>query len=114
LSTHCFSFSNVLCPVFSWNPPVLLQSIFFRFAFGSFVQGFSSGFEICDVLWGEVQSLASSPTWGTRSPYLWPTETEWPSYTPRHWEAWDLGSVTSLTHNNCEPLRGTATVRLLY
>jgi hypothetical protein len=24
-------------------------------------------------------------TWRTRSPYLWPPETGWPSYTPRHW-----------------------------
>jgi hypothetical protein len=26
-----------------------------------------------------------NPTWRTRSPYLWPTETVWPSYTPGHW-----------------------------
>jgi hypothetical protein len=25
------------------------------------------------------------PTWRTRSPYLWPPETGWPSCTPRHW-----------------------------
>jgi hypothetical protein len=24
-------------------------------------------------------------TWRTRSPYLYPPETEWPGYTPRHW-----------------------------
>jgi hypothetical protein len=24
-------------------------------------------------------------TWRTRPPYLWPPETGWPSYTPRHW-----------------------------
>jgi hypothetical protein len=25
------------------------------------------------------------PTWRARSPYLYPTETGWSSYTPRHW-----------------------------
>jgi hypothetical protein len=25
------------------------------------------------------------PTWRTRSPYLYPSETGWPGYTPRHW-----------------------------
>jgi hypothetical protein len=25
------------------------------------------------------------PTWRARSPYLYPTWTGWPSYTPRHW-----------------------------
>jgi hypothetical protein len=25
------------------------------------------------------------PTWKARSPYLYPTGTGWPSYTPRHW-----------------------------
>jgi hypothetical protein len=25
------------------------------------------------------------PTWRARSPYLYPSETRWPSYTPRHW-----------------------------
>jgi hypothetical protein len=31
-------------------------------------------------------SSAQPPTWRTRSPpYLWPPETGWPSYTPRHW-----------------------------
>jgi hypothetical protein len=30
-------------------------------------------------------SSAQPPTWRTRSPYLWPPETGWPRYTPRHW-----------------------------
>jgi hypothetical protein len=25
------------------------------------------------------------PTWRTRFPYLYPTGTDWPGYTPRHW-----------------------------
>jgi hypothetical protein len=25
------------------------------------------------------------PNWRTRSPYLYPPDTEWPSYTPRRW-----------------------------
>jgi hypothetical protein len=28
---------------------------------------------------------AQPPTWRTRPPHLWPPETGWPSYTPRHW-----------------------------
>jgi hypothetical protein len=31
------------------------------------------------------QPRAQPPTWRTRPPYLWPPETEWPSYTPKHW-----------------------------
>jgi hypothetical protein len=27
----------------------------------------------------------SPPTWRARSPYLYPTGTRWPNYTPRHW-----------------------------
>jgi hypothetical protein len=33
----------------------------------------------------DCYSSAQPPTWRTRSPYLWPPETECPSYTPRHW-----------------------------
>jgi hypothetical protein len=33
--------------------------------------------------WGR-QPHAQSPTWRTTSPYLYPLETGWPSYTPRH------------------------------
>jgi hypothetical protein len=33
--------------------------------------------------WGR-QPHAQPPTWRTRSPYLYPLETGWPSYTPRH------------------------------
>jgi len=51
------------------------------------------------------EPLAQSLTWRTRSPYLWFPETGWPSYTPWHWAARDLGSATSSTHNNCESLR---------
>jgi len=51
------------------------------------------------------EPLAQSSTWRTRSPYLWSPETGWPSYTPWHWAARDLGSATSRTHNNCESLR---------
>jgi hypothetical protein len=29
--------------------------------------------------------MLQPPTWRTRSPYLYPLETGWPSYTPRHW-----------------------------
>jgi hypothetical protein len=32
-----------------------------------------------------VQILETSPTWRTRSQFLYPSETEWPSYTPEHW-----------------------------
>jgi hypothetical protein len=47
--------------------------------------------------WGSVTAVfmvrgcwphAQPPTWRTRSPYLWPPETGWPSYTPGHWLAW--------------------------
>jgi hypothetical protein len=31
------------------------------------------------------QPHAQPPTLRTRPPYLWPPETGWPSYTPRHW-----------------------------
>jgi hypothetical protein len=34
--------------------------------------------------WGR-QPHTQPPTWRTRSPYLYPLETGWPSYTPRHW-----------------------------
>jgi hypothetical protein len=34
---------------------------------------------------GSFQPHAQPPTWRTRPPYLWPPETGWPSYTPRHW-----------------------------
>jgi hypothetical protein len=34
--------------------------------------------------WGR-QPHAQPPTWRIRSPYLYPLETGWPSYTPRHW-----------------------------
>jgi hypothetical protein len=30
-------------------------------------------------------SSAPPPTWRTRPPYLWPPETDWLSYTPRHY-----------------------------
>jgi hypothetical protein len=33
--------------------------------------------------WGR-QPHAQLPTWRIRSPYLYPLETGWPSYTPRH------------------------------
>jgi hypothetical protein len=33
--------------------------------------------------WGH-QPHAQPPTWRTRSPYLYPLETGWPNYTPRH------------------------------
>jgi hypothetical protein len=29
--------------------------------------------------------LDTPPTWRTRSPYLYPPETRWPDYIPRHW-----------------------------
>jgi hypothetical protein len=31
------------------------------------------------------QPHTQPPTWRTRPRYLWPLETAWPSYTPRHW-----------------------------
>jgi hypothetical protein len=34
--------------------------------------------------WG-CQPHAQPPIWRTRPPYLWPQETGWSSYTPRHW-----------------------------
>jgi hypothetical protein len=34
--------------------------------------------------WGR-QPHAQPLTWRTRSPYLYPLETAWPSYTPSHW-----------------------------
>src|SRR5215470_11796672 len=34
--------------------------------------------------WG-CQPHAQPPTWRTRPPSLYPPETGWPSYTPRHW-----------------------------
>jgi hypothetical protein len=30
-------------------------------------------------------SFKTLPTWRARSPYLYPTGTGWPNYTPRHW-----------------------------
>jgi hypothetical protein len=39
-------------------------------------------------LWcGVVSPTPNPPTWRTSSPYLWPPETGWPSYTPGHWVA---------------------------
>jgi hypothetical protein len=35
-------------------------------------------------VWG-CEYHAQPPTWRARPPYLWPPETGWPSYTPRHW-----------------------------
>jgi hypothetical protein len=35
--------------------------------------------------WLDCYSSAQPSTWRTRSPYLWPPETGWPSYTSRHW-----------------------------
>jgi hypothetical protein len=32
-----------------------------------------------------LSQIRDSPTWRTRSPYLYLPGTEWPSYTPRHW-----------------------------
>jgi hypothetical protein len=32
-----------------------------------------------------VPVLQTSPTWRTRSPYLYPPGTEWPRYIPGHW-----------------------------
>jgi hypothetical protein len=34
------------------------------------------------------------PTWRTRSPYLHPPVTGWPSYTPRHWVPFSSSSTT--------------------
>jgi hypothetical protein len=33
-------------------------------------------------------SFETPPTWRARSPYLYPSETGWPSYTPGHWVDW--------------------------
>lgn len=49
--------------------------------------------------------LAQLPTRRTRSPYLWPQETGWPSCTPSHCVARNFGLATSHTQSNCEPLR---------
>jgi hypothetical protein len=32
-----------------------------------------------------LSQIRDSPTWRARSLYLYPPETGWPSYTPRHW-----------------------------
>jgi hypothetical protein len=34
------------------------------------------------------------PTWRARSPYLYPTGTTWPGYTPRHWVPFSSPSTT--------------------
>jgi hypothetical protein len=43
------------------------------------------GFLTVDFLQGGVSPKPNPPTWRTRSPYLYPLETGWPIYTPRHW-----------------------------
>jgi hypothetical protein len=39
-------------------------------------------------------SQETAPTWRGRSPYLYPAETWWPSYTPRHWVPFSSSPTT--------------------
>jgi hypothetical protein len=40
--------------------------------------------------------LETPPTWWARSPYLYPSETGWPSYTSRHWAPFSSPPTTSM------------------
>lgn len=44
----------------------------------------SSGFETCDVLQEELVGPSPYPNLEEQARYLWPLETGWSSYTPRH------------------------------
>lgn len=50
-----------------------------------------------DILRGEVSHTTKLQLGGALEKGL-------PRYTPRHWVARDLGSPTSRTRNNCEPM----------
>jgi hypothetical protein len=41
-----------------------------------------------------LSQIRDSPTWRTRSPYLYPPGTGWPSYNPRHWVPFSSPSTT--------------------
>jgi hypothetical protein len=63
-------------------------------------------------LYYRAGSSAQPPTWRTRSPYLWPPETGWPSCTSRHWVPilvvfydmhglqWDYSLIPVITRGN--------------
>jgi hypothetical protein len=49
------------------------------------ISTFTTFSEICDFFTGRRQPFAQPPDWWTRSPNLWPPETDWPRFTVRHW-----------------------------
>jgi hypothetical protein len=44
-------------------------------------------------------SLGTLPTWRDRFPYLYPSETGWPSYTPYHWVSHSVHNVPAFCSN---------------
>jgi hypothetical protein len=53
------------------------------------------GSESCGTHDHILQSqIRASPTWRARSPYLYPPETGWPSYTPWHWITFSSSPTT--------------------
>jgi hypothetical protein len=60
-------------------------SVVYNCCWASPAQSFSSLSAAGLMITFDGLRLETAPTWRTRSPYLYPTRTGWPSYTPRHW-----------------------------
>jgi hypothetical protein len=79
LSDSC-RFIDVGCPLWREDGSVIYNCCWLMPA-----QPFSglSSAELMIILY--CLRFKSPPTWRTRSPYLYPSEIGWPSYTPRRW-----------------------------